>query len=346
MSAGVALGQGSHPASADRNAALAYSTLFYTDMTKELTEAVDAAELNEIGLDADAAKQNEKYKAAAEQVKARQGCVRRLVEASKLSKCDFEIAYESGINALLSHLGPMRKSARLLRFDARRMLIEGKPDEAAERVAALYRMAGHIKSDEVLISSLVGVAIAGLGNSESGVLIQSGKLTASGREQIVGAIESLGRSDPYGVKGATGGERRITVQWVRSKYHGPGAGAKFVKEVTADWGMEQGSKEDLNEVEKLDDAAFAAELDRLERYFEVMQSQWDLPDAPNRLDVLASRIKQGEFGPLAKFLAPNLSKARSAQQKAEGELAEALKRLKDYVPPAPAPASKNGSNQK
>ncbi len=334
LSCSGAVAQLAHTAPKDRNAALAYSTLFYVELPKELTDAVDAADLSAVGLESDPAKQPDAYKAAADQVRNRQGAVNRFLAATRLQKCDFEIAYEAGFNALLSHLGFMRKTARVLRVDARRMLIEGHPDEAAERVAGIYRLSRQMKSDDTLISTLVSIAIAGLGNSESEVLVKSGKLTATGRENILQAIASFGQSDPFGVKEAVVGERIITVKWIRDTYPAPGSGPRFVKAITQEWGLVPGSREELNLIDKMDDAAFARSLDQLDEYHNLMQTQWDLPDAAARLEVLAKRITDGDFGPLTKFLAPSFAKARSGQAKAEAELDAASRRLKEYQPPA------------
>jgi hypothetical protein len=326
----AAFAQQAHVAPADRNAALAYSTLFYAELPKELTDAVDAADLNEVGLETDPAKQSDKYKAAADKVRERQGAIHRFIAATKLQKCDFEISYESGFNALLSHIGLMRKSGRLLRLDARRMLLDGDADAAAERVAAIYGLSRHLKSDDTLISTLVGIAIAGLGNSESEVLMKSGKLSATGREAIVKAIEALGANDPFGVKEAVEGERVITVQWIRNQFPAPGSGRAFVKSMTKEWGLAPGTREELNQIEAMDDASFAAQLDRLDEYHNLMQTQWDLPDSTARLEALATRIGQGDFGPLTKYLAPSFAKARAGQLKAERELELTLQHLKDY----------------
>lgn len=324
----------SHTPPEARNAALAYSTIFYTELPKDLTDAVEAVELKDVGIESDPAKQPEKFKTALLEVATRQGAVRRLLNTARLDKCDFEIAYEEGFNALLPHLGSMRKSARLLRFDARRALIQNDPDAAAERIAGIYGIARHLKSDDTLISSLVSIAIASLANSESEVLIGSGRLTGIGREKIVAAIDRLGRTDPFGVKDSALGERTITVKWVRERFPAPGSAAKFIECITQEWGMNPEGKQDLVDIAKQSDEDFARSLDRLDEYHTLMQTQWDLPDAPARLEVLAKQITDGDFGPLTKFLAPNFSKARAGQAKAESELDATLKRLKEYKPPA------------
>ncbi len=332
-------GQLNHPQPADRNAAIAYSAVFYTALTKDLTSKVDAVEYKDVVLGQPLDKQPEAFRAAAEEVGSWTSGVNQLMRATRMARCDFELPYENGINVLMPHLSMFRKSARLLRFDARRLLIEGKADEAAERVAAIYRMAGHVKSDEILIGTLVSVAIAGLGNSESEVLIKSGKLSASGRESILQAAESLGAADPYGFKGALRGERRITVGWVRAKYKGPEAGKHFVDDVEKDWGMIPGSKPEFKVIAQMDERALNQSLDQLDGYHDLIESMWDLPDAPARLEVLGSRIEKGDFGACSTFMAPAISRACAASKKAAAELDQATKALKQYVPPV-APANR------
>src|ERR1043165_3048229 len=149
-----AMAQALHPEPKDRNAALVYASAFYAFINRELTDKVDAVEVSEVGTEPDPSKQGEKYQAAAKEVSENHLAIETLLRASKMTKCDFELPFENGINVLLPHLSLMRKSARLLRFDARRMLIDGKPNEAAERIAAIYRMAGPLQSDSVLINTL------------------------------------------------------------------------------------------------------------------------------------------------------------------------------------------------
>jgi hypothetical protein len=330
-----AMAQALHPEPKDRNAALVYASAFYAFINRELTDKVDAVEVSEVGTEPDPSKQGEKYQAAAKEVSENHLAIETLLRASKMTKCDFELPFENGINVLLPHLSLMRKSARLLRFDARRMLIDGKPDEAAERIAAIYRMAGQLKSDSLLINTLVAVAIGGVANSESEVLIKSGKLTAEGREAIVAAIQTLDSKDPYGFKDALRGERHVTVDWVRNRYKPPHAGERFAKTIESEWGMIPNKNDNLNTIAKMDDQQFANGLGQLESYHDLLMSLWDLPDAPARLDLLGSRIEKGDFGPFAGFMAPAISKACMASQKSFAELAATQKHLKDYRPPAP-----------
>ena len=54
-----------------------------------------------------------------------------------------------------------------------------------------------------------------------------------------------------------------------------------------------------------------------------MLRAWDGANAPEGLKALEQRLDKGEFGPIASFLAPAMSKARSASDKAYASLAEA-----------------------
>src|SRR5262245_10487714 len=141
----------------NRNAALQYATVFYTanpDMMKK-AEEVDIAQ---VGFDK--AKAPAVFLEASELI-AKNGdqAVTGLLEASRLSKCDFELAMEKGIMVLMPHLGKMRGAVRLLRVDARRHLLDGDPTGAAERLGAMVRMGRHATNDHILISALVGAAI-------------------------------------------------------------------------------------------------------------------------------------------------------------------------------------------
>ncbi len=77
---------------------------------------------------------------------------------------DFELDYGQGFDLLLPHLGSMRGITLLMRTDAVVRLRDGDTAGAAAAVASIYRMGGHLTSDRILISSLVGQAIFSAGD--------------------------------------------------------------------------------------------------------------------------------------------------------------------------------------
>ena len=121
-----------------------------------------------------------------------------LIKASKMERCDFEVDYDEGFNAILPHLSPLRNSARILALDAQRAMSEGKPDEAAERLAAIFSMARHVCSDKLLISSLVGIAIESL--AETNLQSMNDRLTQEGRADVLAALDKYDTVDPFGVR--------------------------------------------------------------------------------------------------------------------------------------------------
>src|SRR5436190_1981942 len=123
---------------ADRNAAIQYATVFYTADADLFAKASDV-DMAKVGFDKAALPDD--FKAVAELLRTKgDGPVGQLLEASRLRKCDFELAVEKGMMVLMPHLGKMRNAVRLLRVDARRHLLDGDAAGAAERIAAIVRI--------------------------------------------------------------------------------------------------------------------------------------------------------------------------------------------------------------
>ncbi len=81
--------------------------------------------------------------------------------ASRIEHCDWGTAlmlHEQGPMTLMPHLKHTRQLARLGLLSARIHLLDKKPDEALADLLAVYRLARHSQSGEVLITMLVGIA--------------------------------------------------------------------------------------------------------------------------------------------------------------------------------------------
>jgi hypothetical protein len=108
-------------------------------------------------------------------------------------------------------------------------LAQGSPEQAADRLAALTRMARHVAQDRILISSLVGVAMSAIAFDEMRTLAASGTLTQPARDSLVKTLESLDAADPFLTRAALRGERDLAGQSMRSQFAGPDAGSKLVE---------------------------------------------------------------------------------------------------------------------
>ena len=255
-------------------------------------------------------------------LEANRGFINQLLTATRIERCDFDIAYEEGLMALIPHLGLMRSGARILVLDERRLLAEGKMDDAAERIAAIYRMSVHLRNDNVLISSLVSMALAGLAADEAQVLAESGKLTETGRDAIVAALQPLNTVDGFGAKRCIEMERRITVDYLRGMLTGPEAGKKLSE---AD--LIQIPEELKKQIFELDEAGVGADLDLLNGYYTGVLRAWDDPAHAAEFAALEKKVESGEFGLIAKVLAPAMSKAKTADIKGADRVREVLQVL-------------------
>jgi len=238
--------------SSEDNAALIYWRLFDMYDADLLNEAWTAVNDDESRL--------EPGTDLAKRLSQQQGVVQLALKASSMEECDFEIDYADGFETILPHLGKMRNVARLLGADARRLELAGDLLGAAERTAALYRVAGHLSEDEVLIGSLVAIAIANVAN-EQAERLGGLDLDRADRLAILGAIDALDAADPYGVLDAIELEQRIVRTWVVETYAGEDAAAEFYRMMVPLAGDET-DDETLADFEAMDEATFHAAVEQ------------------------------------------------------------------------------------
>lgn len=226
-----------------------------------------------------------------------------ILRASAQPTADWGIEYELGVGVLLDHLGLMRSTVRVLSADARRLMADDRPDEAAARIAAIYGCALNIRSDRWLISSLVVAAIVNLANSEVDHLIESAELTPKARQTLLVALGRFDMDDPFAMRAALISEGRTIT---------------------------------LSLDEEL--APFKDQINLVRAFYDEAAMVWHAPDAPERLADLGNRADQGEFGMMAGVLVPAVTKTHEADFQARQALIETRQRLQDAIDPAPGPA--------
>ncbi len=254
------------------------------------------------------------------------------IRASKMDSADFGIEYSQGIGALLPHLGKMREGARLLAADAHRAVAEGKPDEAAERVAAMFGLSRHCVQDRLLISSLVSVAIHFLACQQVEYLINSGQMTAAGKKQLAAAMDRFNTPDPWGVKNSIRGERHWVVVWIRGQLAQPDGLKTFTSQVLPLLDDKPDS-EDIKAIQAMDAAGVSAELDKADAYYTAAISSFDQPEGEQRLKDLGDRVASGEFGIIGKHTLPAMSRAYSSNAKAMTRQTETRNKLANFIAP-------------
>jgi hypothetical protein len=233
------------------------------------------------------------------------------IHASTAETCDFQLDMSKGPYLLMPHLGLIRDLARAARIEARARLMDGKADEAADLIAAMFRSSGHVAADGILINSLVSVAIAVQAAQETQVLAASGKLSDKAREQILAAIKSLDAKDPFNMLGAMKGESRMFLPWIRTQI-GPAGGADLVRIAKELHGKDDPS---FAQIGRMSPEEAKAELDRLEAYYAKVISAWTAPEPVPAIQKLDEEAKSGAHGFFAQTMAPALTKARESEQK-------------------------------
>jgi hypothetical protein len=228
-----------------------------------------------------------------------EGLIQRLIEAASKPECDFAIDYHRGIDALLPHLGPMRKSAILLTLRARLDLAAGDPAHAAACLVAALRSAEHIVDDELMISSLVSNSIVAAAQPVIEFGIGQGAFDAGQRAQLREAVDRFSKSDAFGLLPSMRREKGMVAHWAATQLSGPDAASVLASLAGDDDG-------------ESDAVRRAVENDlhgQIALYELFMQKATDALEArdPDALDDIRDAVREGVFGDLTLLIAPSLS---------------------------------------
>ncbi len=245
--------------------------------------------------------------------------------AAGYPRCNFELQWEDGVMTLMPHLSRMRAGARLMRVAARMDLAHGKADAAAHRTAIIFKTARDTSQDPVLISSLVGIAIADLAMSEVEAEIESGKLTAAAKRELLDALRAVNTQDPMNTRASIQGERDAFIPWIAKQMQTEET-LKSLRELA---NIESGvKKEDADAYfGKLDKPKFDSDLKRIDTAYAELLTLWDKPDAKNELDAFSKKIDSGDYGTLARFFLPSIGNAKAAQDKFKKRLADTIDKV-------------------
>lgn len=312
----------SPPSPSEVNAALRYWPTF-ASTDREVFAALRAIKWDEVGSNLDPAKMPEEYRKVREMHLQPTG---PLVEASRLERCDFGIAYEHGIEATLPHLSFIRGSAYMLRFAARERLIAGDADGAASHCAAMLRMANQLRHDRVLISPLVGFATCDAAFAEIAVLHDSGRLTATGRAELLDACRAINPDDPIGIKSAFDGERWLSANWF-TEHKGPRAGNEIVEYLVNAHAVAESDpaqEKHLRALRRLDEKGVAADRKRFDQAYTDCLAAWEHPES---VQAVCRRIEAGEYGVLAALMLPSVHRASASAAKFRASLDRTIKLL-------------------
>lgn len=305
------------------NAALVYYQLFLDAKMDTLTEAV---EIVRNARDGDArAETGRLHTLLAECGPLLDG----FVAAGALPECDFGIRFQDGWLADLPHLGRMRTVALALGADARRLGAEGQLGKAADRIATMYHIARHVRQDPLIIANLVAMAITDEANKAVADLEAMGPIAPQNRARLADAIDRFGRDEPFQTRRAIWMEGVVTVGWLAKTFPDGGVASGLIELGLYDPNISAADRARYDAM-TIEDLREQAGL--MGNYYRSVLEQWESPDAVAEIRAIELKVAEGEFGMLAQFFAPSLTRTKQRNIEASRELLRTRDRLVENLP--------------
>lgn len=249
--------------------------------------------------------------------------IESLLAASQMGNADWQVAYDEGPFAKLPHLGKMRTATKILAADALRCAQDAEPEQAAERVVALYRMSGQITKDRLLISSLVGMAIENLANDLTTQLIEDEQLGSEGAQRVLNAIQERGLEDRFSMRDAIVGEWRMISEFLVSQ---------LPKEQPGVWLIEglglANDSEASKRIMAMKRSEILRELGGFSQYHGDVLAAWDADDR-DALQEAESRVESGAYGPVTELFGASMTRAFRSHQQFIAETQSLINLLKE-----------------
>jgi len=252
-----------------------------------------------------------------------QGTITQFIRASRMKECAWGTAYYTdGFEALLPALGKMRSAARMLAGDARRLASQGESRQAAERLAAMYRISDHVARENILIGSLVGLAISSLTSGDVKFLMSKGWLDTES-QAIIATAAAQARASEFHMAGAIKMERMIVDDWFRRVIHRPDASEKLREYMS----MENGDASKIDALLAMSPKDLDNQIDEAVKFYDDATEAFYQPDGEVLLKTLGKDVEAGRYGLFGSIFCPAFDKCRTSWGKGIAELDDTIKLL-------------------
>lgn len=229
------------------------------------------------------------------------------LRASAQGYSDFGLDYSQGFDLLLPHLGKMRSIARLTQADSMMRLGDGDGAGAAERIAAMYRLADHTGDDHILISSLVSRAIFEVADTSAQMGFDHGAFDPASAMVLLRSARAFDQDDPFQSIEALAMEQTLCMNMIREHFMGDDAAKKseMLAMLASDGDLDEQFADLTPEQLEVHIGRYTALMDR---YAEVWSG--DDPEAARaQLAQIERELEAGEHGLIAQLLMPALGRA-------------------------------------
>ncbi len=250
-----------------------------------------------------------------------QPALRLAHRGAKQGYSDFDLDYAQGIDLLLPHLASMRGITWAMHHDALVRLRDGDSAGAAAAVASMYRMGGHLSSDRIIVSSMVGQALFGAGEMVAQAGMDGAAFTADDSATMLEALRDFSDSDPFEYVEAIAMEQEVMIGWVAEKY----ASEDGAEQVA---GLFQGTlpeSEQIKQLRSMTEEEFYGSLDQVDQLMNRVIEAFSDPDQDAGRATMAKimeEISAGEHGIMANVMVPAYNKIFDKMHMAEQRLAD------------------------
>ena len=241
---------------------------------------------------------------------------------AKQGYSDFDLDYAQGVDLLLPHLQSMRGITLAMRSDGLVRLRDGDSAGAAAAVASIYRMGGHLSSDRIIISSMVGQAIFSAADVAAQVGVDRAAFTPDDSATMMEALRDFSDTDPFEYVEAIAMEQEIMIGWMAENYAGEGGR----DQLSVDFGLfGEGAAEQNEHLAAMTEEEFFGSLDQVDQLMNRVIEAFSDPDQDTGRAAMAKiteEISAGEHGVLAKVMVPAYNKVFDKMHMAEQRLAD------------------------
>ncbi|MEE9129813.1 MAG: hypothetical protein V3T84_07315 [Phycisphaerales bacterium] len=235
---------------------------------------------------------------------------------------DFELDYGQGVELTLPHLQSMRDITKLMRADAFVRLRDGDTAGAAAAVASIYRMGGHLGSDRILISSLVGQAIFSAGDVVAQAGVDRAAFTPDDSATMIKALRDFSATDPFEYVEALSMEQEIMIEWMAMKYSGEGGRERLAD----DFGQfNEGAAEQNEQLAAMTEEEFFGSLDQVDQLMNRVIGAFMDPDQDAgraAMREITEELEGGEHGVMSMVMVGAYNKIFDNMHEAERRIAD------------------------
>jgi len=253
------------------------------------------------------------------------------LSAARRERSDFGIDYAS-TDAGDEHFADARSLIRVLGSDFLAKVTDGDARGAAEELVAMYRMAGHMAQERVVVGALTGSAMMAFADERMDVAFDHALLGPSEAALVLRELDGFSADDPLGFRAALAHDRTVLADSMTQRYAGEQGLERFRADYRA-WYPDDAQAEP---------ALAALTPERLQTMLarfsavagQVNEALGDRDPAQGQEELarIERRVERDEFAPLARyFLAIDGRRLRDAMQRASQSLADRRQTLRDIA---------------